>query len=181
MHLGIGITIHSSFCVYVYQSQGDKRRLHHYGKSDRSGIINKKTKPFTKQEMMRVLKELHEKDKDGDGGAVAGITYSRPVKEGSVGRTDGTGEQASHDDGKPPPSSAEVMMSLLQVLVEAKQQEEALMLQALSELEYYLHQFDNARQLNSMGGFGVLVNLLNHSSTELASQAAVAIGAATQR
>ena len=63
----------------AFKPTGDQRRLHHYGTSDRRGVINKKTKPFTQQELAEALQE-----QDRHGG-VQGITYSSPVRESDGG------------------------------------------------------------------------------------------------
>ena len=54
-------------------------------------------------------------------------------------------------------------------------------LQALEELEYHVHQVDNARELNSVGGLVVLLRLLNASSDEVRGLAAQVLGSAVQR
>ena len=54
-------------------------------------------------------------------------------------------------------------------------------LQALEELEYHVHQVDNARDLNSVGGLVTLLSLLNASSDEVRGMAAQVIGSAVQR
>lgn len=72
------------------------------------------------------------------------------------------------------------MMELLQVLVEEEETPEKL-LTALEELEYHVHQIDNARDLDTIGGLQLLVLLLNHSSSDVAAATANVIGSAAQR
>ena len=55
------------------------------------------------------------------------------------------------------------------------------LLQALDELEYHVHEIDNARDLNAVGGLVVIVRLLNHSSPDVRGSAATVIGSASQR
>ena len=72
------------------KSTGDQRRAHHYGNSDRRGIINKKTKPFTQQELMEAVLKQDDKSEEGP---VQGITYSAPVRESDGGyESDGEGD-----------------------------------------------------------------------------------------
>ena len=52
---------------------------------------------------------------------------------------------------------------------------------ALEDLEYYVHQIDNAVDLEKMHGLEVVIKYLNHSSIKLQEKAAKVIGAAVQR
>ena len=54
-------------------------------------------------------------------------------------------------------------------------------LEALDQLEYYVHQIDNARDLDSIGGLALVVNFLNQSDEDTKSHAAHVIGSAAQR
>ena len=51
----------------------------------------------------------------------------------------------------------------------------------LDNLEYYVHQIDNARDLDRVGGFKLVVVLLNHTNELIRQKAANVIGAAAQR
>ena len=68
----------------AFKSTGDQRRIHHYGNSDRRGIINKKTKPFTQHELMEAM----QKQGSSEDGPIQGITYSVPVRESDGGCVD---------------------------------------------------------------------------------------------
>lgn len=74
----------------------------------------------------------------------------------------------------------ELMLEQLQVLADAHASPSDL-IQALEELEYHVHQIDNARDLDSIGGLVLVVRLLNHSDTEVISAACLVLGAAVQR
>ena len=52
---------------------------------------------------------------------------------------------------------------------------------ALEELEYHVHNLDNAKDLNAIGGLVLVIRQLNHSSPEVRSNAAHVVGAASQR
>ena len=54
-------------------------------------------------------------------------------------------------------------------------------LHALEELEYYVHQIDNAKDLNVIGGLVPIVRLLNHTNAEVRAHAAHVVGSAAQR
>ncbi|XP_068745321.1 nucleotide exchange factor SIL1-like [Montipora capricornis] len=51
---------------------------------------------------------------------------------------------------------------------------------ALDELEYYVHQIDNARDLHSIGGLALVVKLMNSTEPSLASRATYVLGSAAQ-
>lgn len=52
---------------------------------------------------------------------------------------------------------------------------------ALNELEYYVHQIDNARDLHSIGGLALVIKLMNSTEPGLASRASYVLGSAAQR
>lgn len=154
----------------AFKPTGDQRRVHHFGNSDRKGIINKKTKPFTQQELLEAV----QKQGRSDDGPIQAITYS------SVAESDGQSNSPLHRHiFNVKPSDTEVMQELLGVLggAEAPTPEA---LQALEELEYHVHQVDNARELDSLGGLVVLLRLLNATSDEVKGMAAQVLGSAMQ-
>lgn len=51
---------------------------------------------------------------------------------------------------------------------------------ALNELEYYVHQIDNARDLHSIGGLALVIKLMNSTEPSLASRASYVLGSAAQ-
>ena len=52
---------------------------------------------------------------------------------------------------------------------------------ALEELEFYVHQMNNAKDLDVIGGLVLVVRLLNHTQPDVKSWAARVIGSASQR
>lgn len=52
---------------------------------------------------------------------------------------------------------------------------------ALDELEYYVHQIDNARDLDSVSGLALVIKLMNSTEPSLRSRATYVLGSATQR
>ena len=66
--------------------KADQRRIHYYGNSDRRGVINKRTKVFSRRELAEMLKNLKE-DKI-DTAKIPGITSSNE-KEGKESSSDG--------------------------------------------------------------------------------------------
>ena len=58
---------------------------------------------------------------------------------------------------------------------------DSLKMDTLDSLEDYVHQIDNARDLDKIDGYKVLNELLNSSSDEIKEKAANVIAAAVQR
>ena len=168
-----------------FMFKGDQRRAHYYGHSDRRGIINKRRRVFSQQEVMDSLDKIDESD--AELANLPGISYSQPVPEDPSHRTTNSRMTVvDHEDRE----TAKIDKPLHRDLVEMMQHTKTLtrgsatvpeLLQALEELEYHVHHIDNARELNSIGGLVVIVRLLNHTHPEVRSSAAHVIGAATQR
>ena len=76
-------------------------------------------------------------------------------------------------------ADVEIMLEHLQTLTDSETTVDNLV-STLEELEYYVHQIDNARDLDILGGLVVIVRLLNHSNSEVQSAAAYVLGAAVQ-
>lgn len=51
---------------------------------------------------------------------------------------------------------------------------------ALDELEYYVHQIDNARDLHTIGGLALVIKLMNSSEESLKTRACYVLGSAMQ-
>lgn len=52
---------------------------------------------------------------------------------------------------------------------------------ALDELEYYVHQIDNARDLDTIGGLSLVIKFMNSSQESLRTRACYVLGSAVQR
>lgn len=52
---------------------------------------------------------------------------------------------------------------------------------ALDELEFYVHQIDNAIDLDTIGGLTLVIKLMNSTDPSLVRQATYVLGSATQR
>ena len=169
--------------------KGDQRRTHHYGHSDRRGIINKRRKAFSQKEVAEALKKMDESEVDLAN--LPGIAYSEPASGKSSHSKTATTSDRSDDvtivqhDREPRikqimhPDLAQMMEHAETLTRETATVPE--LLQALEELEYHVHHFENAKELNSIGGLVVVVRLLNHTNPEVRSSAAHVIGAAAQR
>ena len=162
----------------------DQRRTHYYGNSDRRGVINKRTKVFSRRELAEMLKNLKE-DKI-DTAKIPGITSSNE-KEGKESSSEGPKvrlknleELKSMTEHLTFHRDTEIMLEHIQTLTNENSTITEV-LHALEELEYYVHQIDNARDLNVIGGLVAIVRLLNHTNSEVRGHAAHVVGSAAQR
>ena len=173
--------------------RGDNRRTHYFGKSDRRGIVNKKTKVFSRKEL---LQSLHGEEKSDDSAEHMLLTAQDSRDDDNTMSVHTT----SHKDlGNILPISVDqesgrrrselpytlheevgMMLEHSQTLAKKNATVEELV-HALEELEYHVHNLDNAKDLNAIGGLVLVMRQLNHSSPEVRSNAAHVIGAASQR
>lgn len=170
--------------------EGDQRRAHYFGHSDRRGIINKRRRVFSQKEVAEALKKMDESQVDLS--KIPGIAYSQPVADKSHSHKGTNSDKKSdgvrivHQDRPEPRIKQAIHPELAEMLEHAQtltRQTATVpeLLQALEELEYHVHHIENAKDLNSIGGMVVVVRLLNHTHPEVRSSAAHVIGSATQR
>ena len=175
-----------------FQFPGDHRRSHHFGHSDRRGIINKRRRAFSQREVAEMLRRMEEDTVDFS--KLPGIAHTHtipedfklnlPYQEKEPG-TKNT-HPVSQDQDKEHVAHRPLHRELAQMMEHSrtlarKTASVSELLHALEELEYHVHQIDNAQELNSIGGLVLVVRLLNHSHPEIRSSAAHVVGAATQR
>ena len=77
-------------------------------------------------------------------------------------------------------SDAQIMKIKVEIL-KAENATDKERLNALDDLEYYVHQIDNAVDLDKIHGMEVVIKYLNNSDLKLQEKAAKVIGAAVQR
>lgn len=179
----------------------DDARAHYYGDSDRRGVVNKRTKVFSTKEVETMLKDINNDTVDlgnlpqlassSPPGSDSQSTGSKSALNPHLMKTDREGEE---QETKPTPSAlrskdplpvtrhqeVEEMLELLSILVSNTSSVTDLC-QALEELEYYVHQIQNAHDLNAIGGLVLVVRLLNHTNQDVKSWAARVVGSASQR
>ena len=168
--------------------RGDHRRDHHYGHSDRRGIINKRRRVFTQREVAEALRKMDESG-NADLTKLPSIAYSKaaPAEAAATHSQKSGGVRIVQQDGPPKPRLEKPMhRDLIEMMQHTKTLARqtatvAELLQALEELEYHVHHIENARELNTIGGLVVVVRLLNHTHPDIRSGAAHVIGAAAQR
>lgn len=158
---------------------GDRRRLHHYGYSDRRGIINKQTRAFKAEELSATAD-----DSDNDIKLLTHDTGNSNDEtsmqdEASTQQNDVGNDKMSYKLGLVT-DDVRQMMKLVDILHDNSSSSEELIF-ALTELEYLVHQIDNARDLDVIGGLKLVVFLLEHTNDTVQCNAAHVIGAAAQR
>ena len=166
-------------------SFGDPRRPHHYGHSDRRGIINKSTRAFTRKQLSEMFEKLNEESKSeadvpllsvssssssSSSFSSSSSSSSSPAEKSSpeIAQTTSTNhphlpslEEVNHLLSVH--SEVELMLKHIRTLAGAQESAPGELVTALEELEYHVHQIDNAKDLDTIGGLRIVVQLLNHS------------------
>ena len=161
------------------------------GFGDRRGVVNKRTKVFHAEEVKKMLRDLNSNG-FSDQENIPRIAASRSPS----GKEKSKFEHAKEKEGNLKDRDhlmrskkdlkllfhrdIEMMIEISKVLADNSSSMSELC-HALEELEYYVHQIDNARDLNVIGGLVLVVRLLNHTYPEVRSWAAHVIGSASQR
>ena len=155
---------------------GDRRRLHHYGYSDRRGIINKQTKAFTAEELLEGSHEHNDND-------IKLLTHDMSTDKMTSIQDDPNAYRNDVDNDKMlglVTDDVRQMMKLVDIIHDNSSSSEELTF-ALTELEYLVHEINNARELDMIGGLKLVVSLLEHTNDTVQCNAAHVIGAAAQR
>lgn len=167
---------------------GDNRRTHYFGKSDRRGIVNKKTKVFSRKELMEVLSQKESTDVEEHMLLTAQESQDKDVRmQTSSDESSNKSPQATVISSKRRSELPYTLHKDVGQMLEHSQtlaKEEATvpeLIHALEELEYHVHNLDNAKDFNAIGGLVLVIRQLNHTSPEVRSHAAHVIGAASQR
>ncbi len=164
---------------------GDQRRVRNHGYSDRRGVVNKRSKVFTKEEYTRMLQESSTLTPSHPLSAITHLTTLTPLPTHLT-------QDTTHTSVKPTdrmltfePSltlHGEVvsMLELVSCLGDEWRSPLELVM-ILDELEYHVHEIDNGRDLARVGGLPMLLRLLNHTHSNVRSGAALVLGSAAQR
>lgn len=168
-------------------SEGQRSQL--YGKSDRRGVVNKRTKVFSAGEVASMLEDMNDDTVDlnnlpriasSDSAGPADTGFSYAASHEHVASKSKEESRPSKDLPVTLHGDVEAMLKLSEVLSNTSSSVPELC-QALEELEDYVHQLNNARDLNGIGGLVLVVRLLNHTHPDVKSWAARVIGSASQR
>ncbi|XP_078589318.1 nucleotide exchange factor SIL1-like [Branchiostoma floridae x Branchiostoma japonicum] len=141
---------------------------------DRQGMVNTKNKYFTASELKEALKKFKA---DQDDVSKAGQQKLKDVKD----------QYRSYDELKEifqqmrvdVETDTEIMQKLLLAYTEEGASDD-MRLHVLTELEYHVHQIDNAQNLIELGGFQLVILALNDSNSDIRAEAARVLGAAVQ-
>ena len=147
-------------------------------RDQRRGIINKNRKVFTKKELADMLAKIPDDSDSSIPPALPDLSDKTTANRSNLTANDV--ESMLKTMGLSMRSEVEIMMTHIETLAEATASNEA-RLNALNELEFYVHQIDNARDLNAIGGLVLIVRCLNDTDAKIKSAAALVLGAAAQR
>ena len=149
-------------------------------RGQRRGIINTKRIPFTVEQAREALRKIKDESPSSEENGIESLPLalpdgSRENKKLNVKEM----EQVLEVLGLKMRSEVEIMAQHVDTLVDQMSTDEQ-RLHALNELEYYVHQIDNARDLNTIGGLVVVVRCLNDLDVGIRGAAALVLGAAAQ-
>ena len=159
----------------------DKRRLNHFGYSDRSGIVNKKTAVFTKERLKRMLQNSNT-DLDQPTTDTPKLLSHVHTHHSNVDRQEDStrDEKMTQFENKFLTKEQEIMVGCFNTLSNPNSSEEEIMAN-MEELEYFVHSFDNGEFFGATGGLALVLNFVNHTKSNIRSFAAQVVGSSTQR
>lgn len=140
---------------------------------DKEGMINTDKKYFTRDELKRALKDFKTTKLDDTD-----LKREEEIKSKFRSYEELKADFEALNMGIK--TDGEIVTELLETFKDENADVE-LKLQVLTELEYYLHQIDNAVLFKDLGGLPVLIKALNYTKDErIQKEAALVLGAATQ-
>ncbi|ESP03726.1 hypothetical protein LOTGIDRAFT_237555 [Lottia gigantea] len=135
---------------------------------EKQGMVNSDKKTFTRDELKRALKDFKSEIIDDDSKQTSGNFKSyKELKEDFKKLNIGV------------KTDIEIINDLLEKLNQEKLDTESHKF-ILSDLEYYLHQIDNAVYFCDIRGMELLLKYLNSTQDEIRSETALVIGSALQ-
>ncbi|KAJ8352423.1 hypothetical protein SKAU_G00238990 [Synaphobranchus kaupii] len=152
---------------------GEGGSLRYWSDGQRQGMVNTETPSFTAQELKKALKQLKEdgvlptkKDKEKEEAELR--AQFRPMEE--LRRDMAQLDMLVETDFQ--------IMSRLMAQFNSSSSTTEERVAALLDLEYLVHQVDNARDLVSMGGLKLVIDALNSTDLQLQESAAFVLGSA---
>ncbi|XP_065185063.1 nucleotide exchange factor SIL1-like [Sycon ciliatum] len=149
----------------------------------REGIVNTKRMVFTPEQAAEQLADGNHEESSSPDSARPGIAYDTEntvVPQESIDDIARKYAQARKKVKQiQPRADAEVMQALVNLFNNITTPEEQ-RLTILEELEYFVHQIDNARDLEAIGGMDIVLRALKHSDAKFRSVAALILGSAMQ-
>ena len=162
---------------------GDQRRVGNHGYSDRRGVVNKRSKVFTKEEYLAMLRESSTLTPTHPLHAITHLTSTHPLHALTPTHPPPTLRGQPADRTLTSVTLHGEVVSMLELVrcLGDEWQQSAEVVRLLDELEYHVHEIDNGRDLVRVGGLPVLLRLLNHTHSDVQSGAALVLGSAAQR
>uniref|UniRef100_UPI00398EC62D nucleotide exchange factor SIL1 isoform X3 n=1 Tax=Pristiophorus japonicus TaxID=55135 RepID=UPI00398EC62D len=153
----------------ILDDENEKSGLKHWKQGSRQGMVNTDLKSFTAEELKRALKLMkHEGNTEIEGHQEKVHETFRPIKE-------------LMEDFEAMNVMMETDMEIINKLVIKFNSSSATLdekIVALYDLEYYVHQVDNAQHLMSIGGLQLVINALNTTEPLIQEHAAFVLGSA---
>ncbi|CAH1780538.1 unnamed protein product [Owenia fusiformis] len=147
--------------------------LKYWKKGEKQGMINTKDKKFSHDELKKALKEFKANRDD---------VKDDKIKEAAIKNKFKSYEELRKDlDAMN--INVQTDNEIIEELVRRYNNSEVSTkekIEILTDLEYHLHQIDNAQVFSDMGGLRLLIASVNHTDVELQTHAAVTLGAAVQ-
>uniref|UniRef100_UPI00398F6497 nucleotide exchange factor SIL1 isoform X1 n=2 Tax=Pristiophorus japonicus TaxID=55135 RepID=UPI00398F6497 len=184
----------------ILDDENEKSGLKHWKQGSRQGMVNTDLKSFTAEELKRALKLMkHEGNTEIESGRGQGAkSYPPPAKQqfenpqhSNEGNCKLGHQEKVHETFRPIKELMEdfeamnVMMEtdmeIINKLVIKFNSSSATLdekIVALYDLEYYVHQVDNAQHLMSIGGLQLVINALNTTEPLIQEHAAFVLGSA---
>ncbi|XP_005093247.1 nucleotide exchange factor SIL1 [Aplysia californica] len=150
-----------------------KERIKTWDAGEKIGFINTEKKRFTREQLKEALKDFKYKDLESE------VKEEKKDKEQKKFRSYDELKKVMQDAKMSVKTEGEIVTELLSRLQNPSLgKEEAVLI--LTDLEYYLHQIDNARLFSDQGGLNSLRQFLNKSDPDIRAGAAHSLGAALQ-
>ena len=151
------------------------------GRGQRRGIINTKRKAFTFEQAREALRKIKDESPSESDDGIMSLPPALPDRSRDRQQRLSVKEMEEVFEvlGLKMRSEVEIMAQHVGILADESSSDDD-RLHALNELEYYVHQIDNARDLNIIGGLVLVVRCLNDSNVEIRRASAVVLGSAAQ-
>lgn len=148
------------------------REFKYWKDGDRQGMMNMDRKQFSMEELKRALKDFKTTQLDDTD-----LEYEAEVKKKFRAYEDL--KKDFHDMNMDIKTDGEIITELMDKLKQEDIPRDNL-LTTLTDLEYYLHQIDNAVLFKDWGGLPYILKIMNNTKDEeLQMEAAMVLGAAT--
>lgn len=147
-------------------------KMEQWDAGENIGIINTEKKRYTRDELKAALKDFKYKDETP-------VSKERNDEIKNNFRSYDELKKAMQDMNMAVKTEGEIVTELTTKLKGPHDDVES-MKSVLVDLEYYLHQIDNAKMFADLGGLETMLKLMNNSNDDIRESVTYAIGAALQ-